>query len=68
MIAGTSLARSLYQPRFVFRAYRWADRLARRRWLTLILVGLAGFVASAAFSLVGIRPPKNICVRPVAQS
>ncbi len=34
------------------------NRLARRRWLTLMIVGLAGFLASAAFSLRGIRPPR----------
>ena len=57
MMTSTELAHLLHHPQFVRAASRAVDRLARRRWLTLIVVGLAGFLASAAFSLRGIRHP-----------
>jgi hypothetical protein len=38
-------------------AHRLLDRLARRRWLTLALVGLLGFLASAALSLRAVPQP-----------
>ena len=48
----------LLQSRFVRATYLVVDRLARQQAITLIVVGLAGFLASAAFSLRGIRSPE----------
>ena len=55
MLAGNGLRRLL---RFLRGAFRASDRLARRRGLTLVVVGLAAFVATAAFNLHGVRQPK----------
>jgi hypothetical protein len=51
------LTHFLRHPRFACAAHCAVDRLARRRWLTLILVALAGFLASAAFSFRAIPSP-----------
>ena len=55
MLAGNGLRR---HPRFLRGAYRALDRLARRQVLTLVVVGLAAFGATAAFSLHGVPQPK----------
>ena len=49
MLVRVGLTRWLHSPRLVCAASRAVDRLARRQGLTLILVGLLGFLASAAF-------------------
>ncbi len=57
MLVRVGLTRWLRQPRLVCAASRAVDRLARRQGLTLILVGLLGFLASAAFSFRAIPYP-----------
>ena len=58
MTAGTRLTRLLHLPRSFPAAYRAMGRLARRRGLTLLVVGLLGFAASAVFGLRAIPYPR----------
>ena len=57
MMIRAGLTRLLRHPRFICAAHRAVDRLARRRWLALIFVALAGFLASAAFCFRAIPHP-----------
>ena len=57
MVVRTGFAHLLHNPRFVCAAYRAGTAWPGGKWLTLIVVGLSGFLASAAFSLRAIPHP-----------